>query len=94
MLTEVLQKVNLLIIHFLPVPINHPSPPKPVMSPCPCILADEDVGCVKGKRAAFDMPKNSQRASAPVVDVVVLASPPPVLVGEAVDLQKLFFAQA
>lgn len=30
----------------------------------------------------------------PVVDVVVLASPAPVLVGEAVDLQKLFFAQA
>lgn len=30
----------------------------------------------------------------PVVDVVILASPPPVLVGEAVDLQKLFFAQA
>lgn len=29
----------------------------------------------------------------PVVNVVVLPSPPPVLVGEAVDLQELFFAQ-
>lgn len=29
----------------------------------------------------------------PVVDVVVLPSPPPVLIGEAVDLQELFFAQ-
>lgn len=30
----------------------------------------------------------------PVVDVVVLPSPAPVLVGEAVDLQKLFFTEA
>lgn len=30
----------------------------------------------------------------PVVDVVVLSSPAPVFVGEAVDLQKLFFTEA
>lgn len=30
----------------------------------------------------------------PIVDVVVLPSPAPVLVREAVDLQKLFFAEA
>lgn len=36
----------------------------------------------------------SGRLQLPVVDVVVLPSPPPVLIGEAVDLQELFFAQA
>lgn len=55
---------------------------------------------VKCRRGAFNPPKTSKRINdgrltrrLPVVDVVVLPSPPPVLVGEAVDLQELFFAQ-
>lgn len=50
--------------------------------------------CQKSKYGTITVTLCSARPQLPVVDVVVLPSPPPVLIGEAVDLQELFFAQA
>lgn len=50
--------------------------------------------CQNSEYGAITVTLCSGRPQLPVVDVVVLPSPPPVLIGEAVDLQELFFAQA